>query len=205
MERNTLIAGLLAGTAGLMVFLVIHALWIAPIWFIMPMGLIIAGIGGLAVGWSYSELHTHLPARPWRAPALMVLIMVILLPPLILAELRQPMFFVSAAGVVNLNMGIPEVVLRFIGELLLPATLTAGLLGRGLGGTRRAAWSTALAGFVFALGPGHNIPFIGGTSALGKEIAIITAILAVSSVVLVEASEWGKESLEKADITVQSG
>lgn len=31
-----LIAGILAGIAGLLVFLALHALWIVPIWFILP-------------------------------------------------------------------------------------------------------------------------------------------------------------------------
>jgi hypothetical protein len=33
-EREALFAGVLAGVAGLLVFLVIHDLWILPIWFI---------------------------------------------------------------------------------------------------------------------------------------------------------------------------
>ena len=32
----SLIAGLLAGIAGLLVFLTIHHFWIRPIWFILP-------------------------------------------------------------------------------------------------------------------------------------------------------------------------
>lgn len=184
MQRTTI--------AGLLTFLGIHALWIAPIWFILPVGLLIAGVGGMAVGWSYTELYDHLPPRPWTAFAIMALIAAILLPPMILAELRQPMFSVSPAGVVNLSMGIPEVVLRFIGELLLPATITGGLLGWWLGKSKRAAGATALAGFVFALGPGHNIPFIGGTSGVGMQAAIMVAIISVSALVLVEGSVWRK-------------
>ena len=46
-----LIAGSLSGIAGLLVFLVIHHFWIRPIWFILPVGLMIAGFGGLAAGW----------------------------------------------------------------------------------------------------------------------------------------------------------
>lgn len=113
-----------------------------------------------------------------------------MLPPLLLAELRQPMFNVSSAGVVNLAMGIPEVVLCFMGKLLLPATLSGGLLGWRLGRTKRAAWSTALAGFVFALGPGHNIPFIGGTPGVGKEVAIMGTIMLVAALALVEGHAW---------------
>jgi hypothetical protein len=192
MENNNaaLIAGVLAGITGLLAFLIVHALWIMPIWFILPLGLVIAGAGGLAVGWSYAELRNRLPKRPWTAPAIVVVISVILLPALLLAELRQPMFTVSPAGVVNLAIGVPEAVIRFIAELLLTATLTGGLLGWWLGRTWRAAGATAVAGFVFALGPGHNIPFIGGTYGVGKEVVIMAIIIIVSALVLVEGYAW---------------
>jgi len=38
-----------------------------------------------------------------------------------------------------------------------------------------------------ALGPGHNIPLLGGTPAVAKELVILAAVVAVASVVLVEA------------------
>jgi len=47
-----------------------------------------------------------------------------------------------------------------------------------------------VAGFVFALGPGHNIPFIGGTPGVGKELAIMTAVTLVAALVLVEGHAW---------------
>jgi hypothetical protein len=46
--------------------------------------------------------------------------------------------------------------------------------------------ATAVTGFAFALGPGHNIPLSGGTPAVGKELAIMMAIIVVSALVLVE-------------------
>ncbi|MBI3733405.1 MAG: hypothetical protein HY259_08110, partial [Chloroflexi bacterium] len=65
MMTPELIAGVLAGVAGLLVFLTIHHFWIEPIWFILPAGLVIAALGGLAVGWSYAEIRVGLPPRPW--------------------------------------------------------------------------------------------------------------------------------------------
>lgn len=181
-----MIAGILAGLAGLLTFLVIHAAWIMPIWFILPLGLVLAALGGWAVGWAYGELYPCLPRPPWTAVAVMLLILATLLPGMVLAELRRPMFSISAAGIANLEMGVPEVILRFSGELLLPAVLTGALLGRWIGRTRRGAAAAALAGLIFALGPGHNIPFIGGTTAVRKEIVMMLAIIVVASLVLVE-------------------
>lgn len=189
-RRAALLSGVLSGIGGLLAFLVIHALWILPIWFILPFGLLVAGGGGLAIGWAYAELRHRLPERPWTTPAIIVLIALILLPALVLAELRRPMFAISAAGVTNLTMGVPQAAIRFVGELLLTATVSGGLLGWWLGRSRRAAVATAVAGFIFALGPGHNIPFIGGTTGVGKEIVIITVVVVVSALVLVEGDAW---------------
>lgn len=181
-----MIAGALAGFSGLLVFLVIHHLWIMPIWFILPLGILVAGLGGLAAGWAYVEVKPRLPVRPWTVFVVLAGMILILTPSFLLAELRPPLFAISAAGAANLATGMPEAVVRFIGELLLTATLTGGLLGWWLGRTRRAAAGTALAGFVFALGPGHNIPFIGGTAGVPKELAIMGTVVLVSSLVLVE-------------------
>ena len=183
------IAGAVAGVAGLLAFLVLHALWIVPIWFILPAGLLVAGGGGLAVGWAYAELLQRLPRRPWTAPAVVGLMSVILLPAFVLAELRAPLFDVTPMGAVQ-TVSTPMIVIHFVGELLATATLVGGLAGRWLGRTRQAGVATALAGFIIALGPGHNIPFIGGTSGLGKELALLAAVIVVAALVLVEGHAW---------------
>jgi hypothetical protein len=131
------------------------------------------------------EIFPRLPERVWsRLLVFMTLIWLILLPSLALAELRRPVFTLVEADPV-LNMSISEAALRFIFELLVSAAVVGGLIGWWLGRTRRAAFATALAGFIFALGPGHNIPFIGGTPGVGKELAIMLAIISISSLALV--------------------
>jgi len=57
-------AGVLAAVAGLATFLLLHHLWIVPIWFIAPVGALVAAAGGAAVGAAYEELLPHLPRRP---------------------------------------------------------------------------------------------------------------------------------------------
>ena len=162
MKNTAFIAGVVAGLAGLLAFLVLHALWLVPIWFILPVGLLVAGGGGLAVGWAYAELRHRLPRRPWTALAVVGVIGVILVPAFVLAELQAPVFTVTPAGPVQ-TVATSLIVARFVGDLLATATLVGGLVGGWLGRTRRAALATAVAGLVFALGPGHNIPFLGGT------------------------------------------
>ena len=97
-----LIAGLLSGVAGLLVFLTIHHFWIKPIWFILPVGLLIAGLGGLVVGWSYAEIQGGLPPRPWTALAMFVVISATLIPAILLAP-----FILLALIVACLISGVP--------------------------------------------------------------------------------------------------
>jgi hypothetical protein len=184
-EQNpALVAGALAGVAGLVVFLIIHHIWIQPIWFILPFGLVIAALGGLAVGRSYAELLPHFPPLPWSVLAVIALISVILLPSVLLAELRAPLFDISVPGG-SLAVSVGKAAAIFIFELLGSATLMGALAGWLVARTPQAAAATALAGFVFALGPGHNIPFLGGTPATLKGVALLLAIVSVSAVVLV--------------------
>jgi hypothetical protein len=185
-------AGASAGIAGLLVFLVLHHIWIVPIWFILPIGAVVAIGGGLAVAWAYEEMASQLPRRPWTAPAIVGVIAVILLPSIVLAELRSPMFDISTPGGAVLLMSPSRAAVIFVAELLATATIMGAVLGRLIGRGRRAMWVCAVAGFVFALGPGHNIPFGGGTPAVGLEIAIMTVVVVVSAVVLVEGRAWSR-------------
>lgn len=182
-----LIAGALAGIAGLLVFLVVHHFWIKPIWFIFPLGLVMAVIGGLTVGWAYHELSPHLPPRPWSTLAMVSLIGIILTPAIVIAELREPLFTTTETGAeLTVSAGYAGAI--FILGLVIPSILIGGLAGWLIGHTFRAALATAIAGFTFALGPGHNIPFLGNTPATWKGIAVLLVIVLCAAVVLVEMS-----------------
>ena len=187
--RESLIAGAISGIAGLLVFLTIHHFWIRPIWFILPPGLVIAALGGLAVGWSYAEIKAGLPPRPWASLAVFVLVGATLTPAILLAQLRPPPLNISTGAIMD-GGSTGVVIARVVIELLLTATVVGGLAGWWLGHTGRAALATALAGFIFALGPGHNIPLLGNTPAVGKGIVLLVSIIAVSAVVLVESQAW---------------
>lgn len=183
-----LLSGAMSGVAGLLVFLAIHHFWIRPIWFILPPGLVIAIVGGLAVGWAYAEIRIGLPPRPWTALALAAVIFIILAPSIGLAQLRPPPLDIKTGVIPPGQTG--RVVWAFVVELLLTATIMGGMAGWLLGHTGRASAATALAGFVFALGPGHNIPFLGSTSGAGKGLVLLAAIVVVSALVLVESQVW---------------
>lgn len=179
-------AGVLAGIAGLTVFLLLHHLWIVPIWFIAPVGAIIAAAGGGAFGAAYAELHPHLPRRPWTAIALVGLIGAVLLPAFVIAELRGPIFTMEGDGGGTLLVPGPVAAVDFALGLLGSATIVGAALGWFIARSRRAAGIMALAAFAVALGPGHNIPLLGGTPAVAREVVILGAVVVVSSIVQVE-------------------
>ncbi len=184
---TSLIAGILSGVVGLLVFLTIHHFWIRPIWFIMPAGLPIAGLGGLAVGWAYGEIRAGLPPCPWTSLAVFGLMAAILGPAVILAQLLPPVVDVTA-GRLAATRG--ELLVRFVLELLVTATAVGTLAGWLLARTWRGAVATAVAGLAFALGPGHNIPILGNTPVAGKGLILLAAIALAASVVLVETDGW---------------
>src|SRR5262245_21006074 len=97
------------------------ASWTMPIWFILPIGVVIAGSGGSAVGWAYAELRERLPRRPWRTLAVVGVIGVILLPAFVLAELRGPVFTDTANGPLQ-TVTTSAIVARFVGDVLATAT-----------------------------------------------------------------------------------
>jgi hypothetical protein len=183
-----LIAGILAGMAGLITFLVIHHFWIRPIWAIFPAGLAGAVIGGVAVGWSYAEIRSALPDRPWTALAIMGIIALVLAPSVLLAQSRAPLLD-PASFSIPAGKGAYAAT-RFVLELVLTSLLVGAAIGWLLGHTPRATLATALAGLAFGLGPGHNVPLLGNTPAAGKGLVLLAAITAVSAVVLVESSAW---------------
>lgn len=161
-----------------------------PDLFIAPAGALVASAGGVAVGAAYAELVPHLPRRPWTAIALIVVIGVVLFPAFVIAELRGPIFAIEGDGGGTFLVPGAEAVVDVVVGLLGSATIAGGGLGWLIAGNRRAAGTTALAAFAFALGPGHNIPLLGGTPAVAKELAFLAAVVGVASVVLVEAHAW---------------
>ena len=187
--RSSVIAGALAGVAGLVTFLVIHARWIVPIWFVAPFGLPAAAAMGAVVGVMYAEIQRRLPPRPWRALALFGVTALMLLPAIVLAQLQGPILTSDSGGGLRMIVPAREAIAAGV-EGLIVTVITGATLGFLIGMSRRAAFTMALAGAVLALGPGHNIPVLGGTASVAKELGTLAAVTAVAASVLVEVQSW---------------
>jgi hypothetical protein len=180
-------AGILAGIAGLATFLMVHHAWIVPIWFIVPAGTLIAAAGGAVVGLGYAELRPHLPGRPWTAGVMLAMVGAMLLPAVAIAQLRGPILQMAPGGGATLLVPIGQAIVDFALGLVGSAALVGALLGWLVGRTRRVMARTAAAAAALALGPGHNIPLLGGTPAVVKELVILLLVGIVASTVLVVA------------------
>lgn len=179
-------AGVLAGIAGLATFLLVHHVWIVPIWFIAPVGALFAAAGGAAVGAAYGELLPHLPRRPWTVIAVIAAAGIVLLPAVLIAEVRGPLVATEGGDTGKLLVSGAEAVADVVLWLLGSATVAGLSLGWLVARTRRAGFMTALAAVALAVGPGHNVPMLGGTPAVTRELAILAVVVGVASVVLVE-------------------
>ncbi len=193
----SLVSGMISGVVGLAVFLVVHHVWIKPIWFIAPVGLVIALAGGLAIGWAYHYLLPALPQRPLRAGVVFLLITAMLAPGMGLSFTHGPLFDLATAKIPP-NQGF-NVLVHFCLELVLPACVVGAVVGWWLGRSFSALAATALAALAFALGPGHNIPMF-GTNPLGlKGHAIVLVIVLGSSLALVESeAAWARRTSSSA-------
>jgi hypothetical protein len=181
---SALLGGAAAGVLGFAWFLVIHAIWIVPIWDIAP-AVMWAALGGIAIGWAYDVHRDRLPARHvGRVAVVFASASLVLAPGLLLLPLPPP-------GASGSNSSIFDVVMAGIAVLLLLATpLIAATIGALLGRSVRAAVATGLAAFMFLSGIGHNIPLHGYGWHGVKMWTIMLTVTAIASVTLVVVETW---------------
>ena len=114
----------------------------------------------------------------------MIVFGLVLLPAVIVAELRSRFYAMDGDTGTLLVSGEEAVV-----DLVVGLAVTASIAGAGLGWLitrdRRVAGSMAIAAVALSLGPGHNIPLLGGTPAVAKELVVLGAVTSVAAVVLV--------------------
>lgn len=161
----TVVAGAIAGGAALVVFVVVHAIWIVPIWGMLSMIPIASLVGALAA-WAFDEISARggvLPA-PFDGLAFSAIL---------LSTLAPTVVFGMFAGPVDMNdISVPAVVIPLV--LAAPA---GAAIGMALGGSERAALALGLAALALAITIGHNLPFFPiGAPSWEKAFALVVGV-----------------------------
>lgn len=187
---STTLMGIIAGLVGLAVFLVLHAVWIVPIWYVVPIGIPAAAIGGAAAGWAFTHVGPTLPrglVARWLAVAVGTI--VILTPTLLLIWLRGPLIpIVDGSAQPVASADVPALIGRFVVELVVMTGVTGAVLGWLITRRLRGSVAVSAAAVAFALGPGHNIPFFpltGDFPATKTGLLLVLAVVVSSSAALV--------------------
>lgn len=149
-------AGALAGLVGVLVFVTIHHVWILPIWSILPVGLPLAALSGVAIGWAAWESRGRLPRGRAALALALAGILLALLVPAELLSFRRPPFDITQTEVPR------DVLVVALAELATAIPLGA-LVGWGLTRSARGTIAWALAGLATAIGIGHNVTLLGAT------------------------------------------
>ena len=181
--------GLISGLTGLVVFLVMHAIWITPIWFISIIGIIVSAGGGIVTARCY-ERSTRLRIwRPFSSLYVFSLVGITLLPCVLLIQMVPPLLEAENGEVVH-PVNMPWVVSGFFLLLLIPAATVGWLVGRFLTGSNSSAVLYSSMGLLVALGPGHNLPLFGDATGeqLFKALMLTFTPMAAAAVVMAEGS-----------------
>jgi len=163
-------AGAASGVAGFATFIVVHSVWIFPIWFIAPTGAVIATAVGAAVGMAFDSVRP-MPWPTWSSIGIPFLgVVAVLVPAVILSEMGLRAGAASPLPIVAGHVG--------------SAAAMGGLLGAVAGRTRRSVGMCAFAAVLIAVGPGHNIPMLASTPGAMKELTLLLAVFFVAAVAL---------------------
>src|SRR3954470_16765560 len=150
-------AGVAAGVVGCVAFLLIHHVWLVPIWFIAPVGIPVGAAGGAVVGMAYAELFPRLPGRPWTAFVVAGVFATVMVPGVVIAQLAGPVLAVGRGGATALL--VPGAQAAVLVTVCLAATVITGAgMGALIARRRSAAVSMAVAAVASGIGPGPNVP-----------------------------------------------
>lgn len=186
-------SGVIAGEFCLAVFLVIHAIWITPIWNVAVIGVFIAG--GVVVAARCCTLVRHLvPPRPFSWLVVFGMLAIPIVPCIVLATVLPPLLEVENGQIIH-PVNVPWIVGGFFVNLLLPAVAVGAAMGWLIARRRSAAALFAGMGLLMAVGPGHNLPLFGvfgdATGAQLLKAFVLTFVpMAIAAVPLWETMGW---------------
>ena len=165
----TAVAGAVAGSVAILVFVALHAVWIVPIWAMLWMLPVAALIGALAA-WPFDALAAggSLPRAPFDGITFSAVLLATLVPTAVVGVLVGP--------VDRDHISVPAVLLP-----LLLAAPAGGAIGGALSGSAPASIALAVAALALALTLGHNLPFFPlGTPSWEKAFGLVIAVEVVA-------------------------
>ena len=163
-ESPTIVAGAIAGAAALLVFVVVHAIWIVPIWGMLLMLPLASAVGAIAA-WPFAEMASRgtLPAAPYDGIAFSLILLATLIPTAL---------YGAFAGPVDMH----DIDVRALVVPLLLAAPSGAAIGLLFGGSERSALALASAALALALTLGHNLPFFPlGSASWEKAFSLVVA------------------------------
>lgn len=156
-----------------------------PIWFIAPLGIVVAALAGLLVAWAFEALRPRLPHNTWLAVlAFVALLTLTQLAAYAVSSVQHP-FIDYLWGGNRVLPGFEGVVYsRFAVDLFVTSAVAGALAGWLVGRSKQAAGRMAVAALGFAVGPGHNTPFFAGVAASTSTLwALMLGAIVVAGVV----------------------
>lgn len=180
-------AGIASGLAGLATFLVLHAIWITPIWNILVVGVLISGFGGWLAIRCYGYASRLANGRLGSYGLVFAGVSLTLVPSVVLTIVLPPLLETENGEIVR-PLNVSWLVSGFFVNLLIPTFLAGAAMGWLLTKRRTTAALFGGMGLLMGLGPGHNIPLFGAATAAqwGMVLALTFVPMAAAAVVLVE-------------------
>ncbi|MBI2772865.1 MAG: hypothetical protein HYX56_00005 [Chloroflexi bacterium] len=161
-ESPLVIAGAIAGGVALVTFVVVHAIWIVPIWGMLMM-LPVAALVGAVAAWPFTEMSARgiLPPAPLDAIFFSFVLLATLVPTEIFAIVNGP--------IDRYHIDIALLLLAL--ALAAPA---GAMLGLALTGTFTGAIALGAAALLLSLTLGHNLPFFPlGSPSWEKALSLV--------------------------------
>ena len=193
-SKAPVLSGVMSGIVCLVAFLVIHAIWITPIWNVAVIGVFIASAGGAVAARCCALVRHMMPVRPLSWFAMFGMLAIPLVPCIMLTAVLPPLLESENGQVVH-PINVPWLVTGFFVNLLLPAAAVGATIGWLIARKRSAVALFAGMGLLMALGPGHNLPLFGvfgdatGLQLL-KAFVLTFVPMAVGAAVLSETLDW---------------
>ncbi|MFW9855968.1 MAG: hypothetical protein ACFFFG_13015 [Candidatus Thorarchaeota archaeon] len=183
-SSSFLVSGTIAGIITSFIFILLHFLFIADIFFILPFALIIGALTGLFLAWAYLTIFEAFNVRN------LIKFLTLFSIPMILVDLVT-LFSEKTYSIAELieTRTLPSDFGERVIFPIIPIMLLSGILiGWYFGKDRKAVIPAIFANVIVLIGIGHNLPFINMVSVdnvfLFLEIKLLFYLILITMVIV---------------------